>query len=78
MTVITRFIIACALVSFAAGCAITAESTGKIDPTSVSFIEPKDIKWIPNSAGTAEQAVLMATPQSPDFTSFAINGRRAT
>ena len=65
MTVITRWIIACALACVAAGCATTAENTGRIDPASVSFIEPKDIKWVPNAAGTAEQAVLYGDPSKP-------------
>jgi hypothetical protein len=65
MTVITRWIIACALACVAAGCATTAENTGRIDPASVSFIEPKDIKWVANAAGTAEQAVLYGDPSKP-------------
>ena len=65
MTVITRWIIACALACVAAGCATTAENTGRIDPASVSFIESKDIKWVPNAAGTAEQAVLYGDPSKP-------------
>ena len=45
MTVITRLIIACALVCVAGGSATTPENTGRIDPSIATFIEPKDIKW---------------------------------
>ena len=65
MTAITRLIIACALVSAAAGCATTEQHVGSIDPAIASYIEPKDIKWIPNAAGTAESAVLYGDPNKP-------------
>ena len=65
MTAITRLIIACALASIAAGCATNTESTARIDPAIASFIEPKDIKWVPNAAGTAESAVLYGDPTKP-------------
>ena len=65
MTLI-RLSIALALLSAVAGCATTTESVGKIDPTIASFIEPKDIKWVLNAAGTAEQAVLYGDPGKPE------------
>ena len=61
----TRFTIAFALVFALAGCAATPEPVGKIDPKIASFIEPKDIKWVPNAAGTAESAVLYGDPSKP-------------
>ena len=64
MTVVTRFLIALAL-GATAGCTTTTEHSGKIDPTIASFIEPKDIKWVPNAAGTAESAVLYGDPTKP-------------
>ena len=76
MTVATRFLIAIALAA-AAGCTTTTEHSGKIDPTIASFIEPKDIKWVPNAAGAASPPCSMAIPPSPDSTSRATNGRRA-
>jgi hypothetical protein len=65
MPVITRLVIACVLVFVTAGCATTTESVGKIDPTIASYIEAKDIKWVPNAAGTAESAVLYGDPAKP-------------
>jgi hypothetical protein len=65
MTVLTRSLIACALSLVAAGCATTPQSTGKIDPASVTFIEPADIKWVPNAAGTADTAILYGDPSKP-------------
>jgi hypothetical protein len=62
---IARVSIALVLLSLVAGCATTTENTGKIDPTIASFIEPKDIKWVPNAAGTAESAVLYGDPNKP-------------
>lgn len=59
-----RLSIAFALAFAAAGCA-TPERVGSIDPTIVSFIEPKDIKWVPNAAGTNETAVLYGDPSKP-------------
>ena len=64
MTVVTRFLIALAL-GATAGCTTTTEHSDKIDPTIASFIEPKDIKWVPNAAGTAESAVLYGDPTKP-------------
>jgi len=64
MTVVTRFLIALAL-GATAGCTTTTEHSGKIDPTIASFIEPQDIKWVPNAAGTAESAVLYGDPTKP-------------
>ena len=64
MTRTTRLTLACALAFAAAGCA-TNERMGAIDPTIASFIEPKDIKWVPNAAGTAESAVLYGDPSKP-------------
>jgi oxalate decarboxylase/phosphoglucose isomerase-like protein (cupin superfamily) len=63
MTVITRFIIACALACAAAGCA--TEPVGKLDPKIATYIEATDIKWVPNAAGTNEQAVLYGDPNKP-------------
>jgi hypothetical protein len=65
MRVLTRFIVACALIAAAAGCAVTPQSTGKIDPASVTYIEPRDMKWVPNAAGTAETAILYGDPNKP-------------
>ena len=64
MSFIARLFTVCALLSAAAGCA-TTESVGNIDPTIASYIEPKDIKWVPNAAGTAESAVLYGDPSKP-------------
>jgi hypothetical protein len=60
-----RLSIALALAVLAAACATTPAHTGKIDPTIATFIEPKDIKWVPNAAGTAESAVLYGDPNKP-------------
>jgi predicted metal-dependent enzyme (double-stranded beta helix superfamily) len=57
--------IAFAFLSVVAGCATTTESAGKIDPTIASFVEPKDIKWVPNAAGTGEQAILYGDLTKP-------------
>ena len=65
MSVLTRSIIACALILAVAGCATTVENTGKIDPAIASYVEAKDIKWVPNAAGTAESAVLYGDPSKP-------------
>lgn len=62
---LARVSIALALLSVAAGCASTTENAGRIDPKIASFIEPKDIKWVPNAAGTAESAVLYGDPNKP-------------
>src|ERR1700709_1859160 len=64
MITIARFTIAFALVLAAAGCATTV-GTGKIDPASVTFIEPADMKWVPNAAGTADTAILYGDPAKP-------------
>lgn len=37
----------------------------QIDPRAVQVIEPQDIKWVRNAAGTAEQAVLFGDPSKP-------------
>lgn len=36
-----------------------------LDPRAVQFQEPKDIQWVRNAAGTAEQAVLFGDPGKP-------------
>ncbi len=65
MTVVTRWFIVCTLARAAAGCATTPANTGKIDPSIATFIDPKDIKWVPNAAGTNEQAILYGDPSKP-------------
>jgi hypothetical protein len=65
MTAIIRSTFACALLLLAAGCTTTPETTGKIDPTIATFVEPKDIKWVSNAAGTNESAVLYGDPAKP-------------
>ncbi|MDB5810909.1 MAG: hypothetical protein JWN94_3031 [Betaproteobacteria bacterium] len=60
-----RLGIAFAFAVLLAGCATPPESKGKLDPASVSFIEPKDLKWVPNAAGTALTAVLYGDPNKP-------------
>ncbi|MCE9640330.1 MAG: cupin domain-containing protein [Betaproteobacteria bacterium] len=64
MTAIIRISIVCALVLSAAGCA-TTENIGTIDPAIATYVEPKDIKWVPNAAGTAELAVMYGDPSKP-------------
>jgi predicted metal-dependent enzyme (double-stranded beta helix superfamily) len=36
-----------------------------VDPKSVEFVQPKDLKWLRNAAGTSEQAVLYGDPAKP-------------
>jgi quercetin dioxygenase-like cupin family protein len=36
-----------------------------LDPKSVEFKTPKDIKWVSNAAGTNEQAILFGDPAKP-------------
>ena len=64
MAAIIRTLIACAL-TLVAGCAATPQHTGKIDPTSVTYTEPADMKWVPNAAGTADTAILYGDPAKP-------------
>ena len=63
MTIITRTLIACLLALLAGSTA--AQNASLIDPAIASFIEPKDIKWVPNAAGTVESAVLHGDPAKP-------------
>ena len=63
MALITRSFIVCALALAAAGCA--TEPVGKLDPKIATYIEPKDIKWVPNAAGTNETMVLYGDPNEP-------------
>lgn len=37
----------------------------ELDPRSVEFKTPKDIKWVRNAAGTNEQAILFGDPAKP-------------
>ena len=37
----------------------------ELDPKSVEFQTPADIKWVRNAAGTSEQAVLFGDPRKP-------------
>jgi hypothetical protein len=59
-----RLSIAFALALAAAGCA-TPERSGTIDPKIASYIAPENIKWTPNAAGTAEQAMLYGDLNKP-------------
>jgi len=43
-------------------CAVHA---AELDPRSVEFQAPKDIKWVRNAAGTSEQAILFGDPSKP-------------
>lgn len=42
-----------------------AAPAAEIDPRSVEFQTPADIKWVRNAAGTSEQAVLFGDPRKP-------------
>jgi hypothetical protein len=44
---------------------IPAFSNADIDPAAVSFVAPKDIKFVRNEAGTNEQAILFGDPSKP-------------
>src|SRR5215510_15964957 len=44
---------------------LPALSSADIDPSAVSFVAPKDIKFVRNAAGTSEQAVLFGDPSKP-------------
>lgn len=37
----------------------------ELDPKSVEFKTPSDIKWVRNAAGTNEQAILFGDPTKP-------------
>lgn len=37
----------------------------EVDPRSVEFVAPKDVKWVRNAAGTSEQALLFGDPAKP-------------
>ena len=64
MTAIVRLFIACALAMTIASCT-TMESAVKLDPKIATYIEAKDIKWVPNAAGTNETMVLYGDPDKP-------------
>ena len=36
-----------------------------VDPKAVLVVPPGEIKWVRNSAGTSEQAVLFGDPSKP-------------
>lgn len=63
MTIIIRTLTACVLALVADS--TTAQNASLIDPAIAAFIEPKDIKWVPNAAGTVEFAVLYGDPSKP-------------
>ena len=57
-----------AFVSGLLGAALLAApllSSGDIDPRAVTFVAPKDIKFVRNAAGTNETAVLFGDPDKP-------------
>ena len=37
----------------------------ELDKSAVEFTAPSEIKWVRNSAGTAEQAVFFGDPSKP-------------
>lgn len=44
---------------------VSYTNAAHLDPKSVEFKTPKDIKWVRNAAGTNEQAVLFGDPAKP-------------
>ncbi len=45
--------------------AAVAVSRADVDPKAVQVVPPNEIKWVRNSAGTSEQAVLFGDPSKP-------------
>ena len=45
--------------------AVPALSSADVDPSAVTFVAPKDIKFVRNEAGTNETAVLFGDPSKP-------------
>jgi quercetin dioxygenase-like cupin family protein len=45
--------------------AVAAASRADVDPKAVFVVPPGEIKWVRNSAGTSEQAVLFGDPSKP-------------
>jgi hypothetical protein len=46
--------------------AVAAQAqAAELDPRSVEFQTPNDIRWVRNAAGTTEQAVLFGDPSKP-------------
>jgi quercetin dioxygenase-like cupin family protein len=45
--------------------AAVASSRADVDPKAVRVVPPSEIKWVRNSAGTSEQAVLFGDPSKP-------------
>lgn len=50
-------------IQVAAAAALVAAPS--VDPQSVEFVQPQDVKWVRNAAGTSEQAVLFGDPAKP-------------
>ena len=49
-----------------------------IDRSAVDFKTPSEIKWVRNTAGTNESAVLFGDPSKPGPYVVVCNGSRAT
>jgi hypothetical protein len=47
------------------GFAVFGSQAAELDPRSVEFQTPADIRWVRNAAGTSEQAVLFGDPSKP-------------
>lgn len=43
----------------------SAKASADLDPKAITVQLPKDIKWVRNAAGSAEQAVLVGDPAKP-------------
>jgi quercetin dioxygenase-like cupin family protein len=54
-----------ALGLFAALLTAPLDAGGQLDRTAVDIVAPGDIKWVKNTAGTQEQAVLFGDPAKP-------------
>jgi quercetin dioxygenase-like cupin family protein len=50
---------------FAVLVGVGAVSRADVDPAAVQVVAPDQIKWVRNSAGTSEQAVLFGDPSKP-------------
>ena len=51
--------------SLSTGKKTVASKFVELNPSSVEFKMPSDIKWVRNSAGTNEQAILFGDPSKP-------------
>ena len=52
----------CGLIGLAA---VASVGRADVDPKAVFVVPPGEIKWVRNSAGTSEQAVLFGDPSKP-------------